>query len=59
MWIKKMKHKKLQMFLIGLLLFASALTLNMCISFTVEMIIFSQNVITEENCPDSYLIIRY
>ncbi|RKJ42457.1 ABC transporter permease, partial [bacterium 1XD42-8] len=56
MWIKKMKHKKLQMFLIGLLLFASALTLNMCISFTVEMIIFSQNVITEENCPDSYLI---
>lgn len=56
MWLKKMYHKRLQMFLIGLVLCVSAGIFNLCFSFTMEFLSFSKVAINEENCPDSYLL---
>lgn len=56
MWLKKMRHKRLQLFLIGLVLCVSAGIFNLCFSFTMEFLSFSKDAINEQNCPDSYLL---
>jgi putative ABC transport system permease protein len=55
MWMKKIKHKKTQMFLIGLVLYATTLLCTMCIAFTSELTSFTERGITKENCPDVYI----
>lgn len=55
MWKKKMKHKKLQMFLVGLVLFATTALFTMCVAFTLELSGFTERGINEENCPDTYV----
>lgn len=56
MWFKKLKKKKLQMFLVGIILFVSALLFNMCLCFYMELSNFAEEGITTENCPDSYVV---
>ena len=55
MWLKKIKHKKMQMFLVGLVLFATTVLCTMCIAFTLELNSFAQKGITEKNCPDLFV----
>ena len=55
MWLIKVRHKKLQMFLTGILLLASAGLLNMCLCLAGELVSFSEIAINERNSPDGYV----
>ncbi len=55
MWLIKMKHKKLQLLLTGILLLASAGLLNMCLCIAFELKSFSHVAINETNSPDGYV----
>ncbi len=55
MWLIKLRRKKLQMLLMGILLFASAGLLNMCLCLAGELERFSETAINEQNSPDGYV----
>ena len=56
MWQKKMKCKKLQLFMFGIVLVITAGLFNMCLCFTQELSSFSKRGINVDNCPDVYLL---
>lgn len=57
MWKKKLKKKKQQFLLIGMILMFSAAILAGCISFTVETAKSSGYYYKPENCPELFLLV--
>lgn len=56
MWLKKLKRKKLQFFMVGLVLFATTMIFAMCLCFTAELSTFSKKCLTQENSPDVFIV---
>lgn len=56
MWKKKIKQKKVQLCMVGIILFIVSVLLSLCIGFTAELSAFSKNGINDKNCPDAYLL---
>lgn len=56
MWLKKLRSKKRQMLLLGLVLFSTAGVVNLCISFMAELSSFSKTGINENNTPSAYIL---
>ena len=56
MWKKKIKKKKTQYFIIGIMILVTIAIFSMCLSFTAEFSMFSQTILTEENSSDTYVI---
>ncbi|MFA9421937.1 MAG: ABC transporter permease [Sedimentibacter sp.] len=56
MWKKKIKKKKTQYALIGIVIFVTICIFSFCFAFTAEFSTFSQNVLTENNSSDVYML---
>ena len=56
MWKKKIKQKKTQYTLIGVMIFVTIAIFALCFCFTAEFSMFSQTVLTEENSSDVYMM---
>jgi putative ABC transport system permease protein len=58
MWKKKLKHKRQQFLLIGIvLLFATAIFAG-CVSYTLETTAFSKSFFSSDNCTDLFYLAR-
>jgi len=55
MWFIKLKHKKMQAFLTGVMLFSVAGMLNMSLCLVGELTSFAVQTINEQNCPSGYI----
>ena len=55
MWKKKLKYKKKQFALIGLMLFMISLVLSTCLNFYVELMEYADFRFSNEFCPDAYV----
>jgi Predicted ABC-type transport system involved in lysophospholipase L1 biosynthesis, permease component len=56
MWWKKLRQKKQQFLLIGIILTVTTAILCGCISFTIETNIRSESFFKPENCPDLFYL---
>lgn len=58
MWKKKLRYKKPQFILIGIvLLFATAIFAG-CVSYTLETTSFTKSYFGDDNCPDLFYLVR-
>lgn len=55
MWIKKLKHKKTQFLLIGVMLLVISTVFCTCLSFTLELQTYAKNRFSREYCPDVFV----
>ncbi|WP_167957245.1 ABC transporter permease [Anaerosporobacter faecicola] len=58
MWKKKLRQKKYQFLLIGIVLFVTTAIFAGCISFTLETTRFGQDFFKSETCPDMIYLTR-
>lgn len=55
MWINKLKQKKLQFLLVGIMLCVTAAVFCTCICFNFQLAAFSNDRFSEKYCPDAYV----
>ena len=55
MWLKKLKHKKRQFILVGVILFVSALIFSASLGFTVEVNRFAEEYYGREGLPNFFV----
>ncbi|MDD5934882.1 MAG: ABC transporter permease [Clostridiales bacterium] len=55
MWKKKLKFKKVQFLLIGIMLFVTSCVLSTCIGFSLEPRSYVKRRFSPQSCPDAYI----
>lgn len=55
MWIKKLKRKKVQFLLVGIMLCVTAAVFCSCICFNFQLSSYSKERFSEAYCPDAYV----
>lgn len=55
MWLKKLKYKKIQFFLVGIMLVAIATVFCTCVCFTLELRTYANDRFSPNYCPDAYV----